>query len=101
MKQPHTEESAQHSDDQQNTGNHKKPGQPDTHGADRFGGRERCMIVIALPTIRRTPIMATIASVREIPSTQRTTPVVRPCRASVAVFTVGRPSDIAAIPLLR
>jgi hypothetical protein len=38
MKQPHTEESAQHSDDQQNTGNHKKPGQPDTHGADRFGG---------------------------------------------------------------
>jgi hypothetical protein len=24
--------------DQQNTGNHKKPGQPDTHGADRFGG---------------------------------------------------------------
>jgi len=38
MKEPHTEESVQHSDDQQNTGNHKKPGQPDTHGADRFGG---------------------------------------------------------------
>src|SRR4051812_39628371 len=46
-------------------------------------------------------IMATIASVREIPSTQRTTPVVRPCRTSVAVFMVGRPSDIAAPPLLR
>ena len=38
---------------------------------------------------------------REIPSTQRTTPVVRPCRASVAVFTGGGRSDIAAIPLLR
>jgi hypothetical protein len=38
MKPPHTEESAQHSDDQQNTANHKKPGQPDTHGADCFGG---------------------------------------------------------------
>jgi hypothetical protein len=46
-------------------------------------------------------IMATIASVREIPSTQRTTPVVRPCRTSVAVFTGGGRSDIAAIPLLR
>ena len=46
-------------------------------------------------------IMATIASVREIPSTQRTTPVVRPCRASVAVLTGGGRSDIAAIRLLR
>jgi hypothetical protein len=40
MKEPHTKESAQHSDDQQNTGKYKKPGQPDTHGADRFTGKE-------------------------------------------------------------
>ncbi len=38
MKQPHSEESIQHTDDQQNTGNHKLPGQPDTGGADRVGG---------------------------------------------------------------
>jgi hypothetical protein len=30
---------------------------------------------------------ATMASVKEIPSTHRTTPVVRPCRASIAVLT--------------
>jgi hypothetical protein len=55
---------------------------------------------LAYETMNAT-IMATIASVREIPSTQRTTPVVRPWRASVAVFTAGGRSDIAAIPLLR
>jgi hypothetical protein len=38
MKQPHTEHSVAHSEDQQNTGNHKKPGTPDEQGADRFGG---------------------------------------------------------------
>jgi len=38
MKQPHTESTIQHTDDQQNTGNHKKPGSPDAHGADKFGG---------------------------------------------------------------
>ncbi|MBV8614153.1 MAG: hypothetical protein JOY66_10340 [Acetobacteraceae bacterium] len=38
MRQPHTEEEVKHSDDQQNTGNHKKPGTPETGGADRFGG---------------------------------------------------------------
>ena len=38
MQQPHTEETIQHTDDQQNTGNHKKPGAPDQGGADRFGG---------------------------------------------------------------
>jgi hypothetical protein len=38
MKQPHTEESVKHSDGQQNTGNHKKPGTPEEHGADKFGG---------------------------------------------------------------
>ena len=38
MKQPHTEQSVQHTENQQNTGNHKKPGAPDEHGADRFGG---------------------------------------------------------------
>ncbi|HEY0837264.1 MAG TPA: hypothetical protein VGE72_25350 [Azospirillum sp.] len=38
MKQPHTEETVKHTDDQQNTGNHKKPDAPDAKGADRFGG---------------------------------------------------------------
>lgn len=38
MKQPHTEESIKHTDDEQNTGNHKKPDAPDAKGADRFGG---------------------------------------------------------------
>ena len=38
MKQPHTEQTVEHTETQQNTGNHKKPGAPDKHGADRFGG---------------------------------------------------------------
>ena len=38
MKQPHTEESIRHTDDQQNTGNHKTPGTTDEKGADKFGG---------------------------------------------------------------
>ncbi|MBV9735116.1 MAG: hypothetical protein JO209_04345 [Acidisphaera sp.] len=38
MKQPHTEQTVQHTDDQQNTGTHKKPGTPEAGGADRFGG---------------------------------------------------------------
>jgi hypothetical protein len=38
MKQPHTETTVDHTEDQQNTGNHKKPGAPDAGGADRFGG---------------------------------------------------------------
>jgi hypothetical protein len=38
MKQPHTEQSVAHTENQQNTGNHKKPGAPDLQGADRFGG---------------------------------------------------------------
>ena len=38
MKQPHTEGSIAHTDDEQNTGNHKKPDAPDKDGADRFGG---------------------------------------------------------------
>jgi hypothetical protein len=38
MKQPHTEASVDHTEDQQNTGNHKKPGSEDAKGADRFGG---------------------------------------------------------------
>lgn len=38
MKQPHTEKSIDHTDDQQNTGNHKKPGEKDAGGADKFGG---------------------------------------------------------------
>jgi hypothetical protein len=38
MKQPHTEKTVEHTDGQQNTGNHKKPGAPDAGGADRLGG---------------------------------------------------------------
>ena len=38
MKQPHTEQSIEHTEGQQNTGNHKKPGAPDAGGADRTGG---------------------------------------------------------------
>ena len=38
MEQPHTEQSVEHTDGQQNTGNHKKPGTPDKAGADKFGG---------------------------------------------------------------
>jgi hypothetical protein len=38
MKQPHTEETVRHTDDQQDTGTHKKPDAPDAGGADRFGG---------------------------------------------------------------
>ncbi len=38
MKQPHTEETIKHTDDEQNTGNHKKPGAADAGGADRLGG---------------------------------------------------------------
>ncbi len=38
MKQPHTEQTVKHTDDQQNTGNHKQPGAPDAGGADRVGG---------------------------------------------------------------
>lgn len=37
MKQPHTEETVKHADDRQNTGDRKKPGTPDEHGADKFG----------------------------------------------------------------
>ncbi len=38
MKQPHTEETIKHTDDQQDTGNHKTQDAPDAAGADRFGG---------------------------------------------------------------
>lgn len=38
MKQPHTEQSVEHDETEQNTGNHKKPDAPDAGGADRFGG---------------------------------------------------------------
>ena len=38
MQQPHTDETIEHTDGQQNTGNHKKPDAPDKGGADRFGG---------------------------------------------------------------
>jgi len=38
MQQPHTEETIEHTDGQQDTGNHKKPGAPDAGGADARGG---------------------------------------------------------------
>ncbi len=38
MKQPHTEDTIDHTDGQQDTGNHKKPGAPDAGGADTLGG---------------------------------------------------------------
>ncbi len=38
MKQPHTEKDVAHTDDQQNTGNHKKPGAKEAGGADKVGG---------------------------------------------------------------
>jgi hypothetical protein len=38
MKQQHTEAGVRHTDDQQNTGNHKKPGSAEAGGADRLGG---------------------------------------------------------------
>lgn len=37
MKQPHTEAAIEHTDDQQNTGNHLKPGNG-VGGSDKFGG---------------------------------------------------------------
>ncbi len=41
MEQKHTEQTIKHSDDDQNTGNHKKPGASDAGGADRFGGTRK------------------------------------------------------------
>jgi hypothetical protein len=38
MRQPHTAETLRYTDDQQNTGTHKKSDAPDAKGADRFGG---------------------------------------------------------------
>ncbi len=38
MRQKGTEQDVRHTDDQQDTGNHKKPATPETGGADRFGG---------------------------------------------------------------
>ena len=38
MKQSHTETNIKHTEGQQNTGNHKKPGSPSAGGADRHGG---------------------------------------------------------------
>ena len=38
MTEPHTETSVKHTDDQQNTGNHKKPGAPEAGKVDKIGG---------------------------------------------------------------
>ena len=38
MKQPHSEDGIEHTDDEQNTGNHKVPNAAEAGGADRFGG---------------------------------------------------------------
>lgn len=37
-RQPHTEDDIRHTDNEQDTGNHKVPGTPEAGGADRFGG---------------------------------------------------------------
>ena len=41
MKQPHTEQTVEHTETQQNTGNHKKPGAAEDKGSDRFGGTSK------------------------------------------------------------
>lgn len=41
MEQKHTEQTIKHTDDEQNTGNHKVPGAPDAGGADTFGGTRK------------------------------------------------------------
>lgn len=41
MRQPHTEQDVKHTEDQQNTGNHKQPATPETGGTDRFGGSRK------------------------------------------------------------
>ena len=38
-KQPHTEQGIDHTDGQQDTGNHKKPDDIETGGADSRGGK--------------------------------------------------------------
>ena len=38
MKQPHSEDNIEHTDGEQDTGNHKTPDAVDAGGADRFGG---------------------------------------------------------------
>lgn len=38
LEQQHTGRGVDHTDGQQNTGNHKKPDAPEKGGADRFGG---------------------------------------------------------------
>ncbi|MGI4746456.1 MAG: hypothetical protein ACRYGI_10340 [Janthinobacterium lividum] len=38
MTDEHMEQNINHTDGQQDTGNHKKPDAPDAKGADRFGG---------------------------------------------------------------
>lgn len=41
MEQPHTEQTIEHVEGQQDTGNHKKPDAPDAKGADKFGGTRK------------------------------------------------------------
>ena len=38
MKQPHSEDAIEHTDGEQDTGNHKSPDAAEAGGADRFGG---------------------------------------------------------------
>ncbi len=38
MQQSNTEGAVDHTNSEQNTGNHKRPGAPEAKGADRFGG---------------------------------------------------------------
>ena len=41
MKQPHTEAGIKHTEGEQDTGTHKKPGDPEAGGADKFGGTRK------------------------------------------------------------
>jgi len=51
--QSHTEQSIRHTADQQNTGNHPRPGTPESEGADRLGGT-RAGAENVEPTERKT-----------------------------------------------
>jgi hypothetical protein len=57
------------------------------------------LVLSCFQETQKATIIPTIANVTEIPSTQRTTPVVCPWRASVAVFTMGGLSFESVRPL--
>ncbi len=54
MKQPHSEDSIEHTDGEQDTGNHKVQGAADAGGADRFGGTRAGSQNVETPAAERT-----------------------------------------------